>query len=303
MNLERGETRIVERVALDSNAPSEVGQVGLALNTMLDNVDDALAARQESETKVRQFVADASHELRNPLASIRGYAELTRRGRDELPPDTGFALSRIQSESERMSKLIDDLLLLARLDAGRDPNFEAVDVAELLVNAVSDAQAAGQDHEWSVTAPEEPVLVRADLGQLHQVLANLLSNARKHTPAGSAITARLRVSATAYGIDNGDTKNHAPKIPAGGAGTSVSGHSRLAVLTVTDDGPGIPADVIPTIFERFTRADTARSHSAEASTGLGLSIVAAVIAAHGGRVWAESKPGHTVFTVILPVMD
>ncbi|MDR1355211.1 MAG: HAMP domain-containing histidine kinase [Propionibacteriaceae bacterium] len=273
LNLGRGEARIAERVPIDPDgATSEVGQVALALNTMLDNVDNALVARQLSETKLRQFVADASHELRNPLASIRGYAELTRRERADLPADTSFALTRIESESKRMSKLVDDMLLLARLDAGREPTLTEVDLTELLVNAVSDAQVADHNHSWSLDVPDMPVLVHADSGQLHQVLVNLLSNARKHTPAGTKVAAAVRVSA-----DN-----------------------QWIVLTITDDGPGISADALPKIFERFTRADTARTHNAEASTGLGLSIVAAVVSAHGGQVWAESVPGRTVFTVMLP---
>ncbi|MDR2620246.1 MAG: HAMP domain-containing histidine kinase [Propionibacteriaceae bacterium] len=277
MNLGRGEARIAERVPVAAeDADSEVGQVALALNTMLDNVDDALVARQASETKLRQFIADASHELRNPLASIRGYAELTRRGRESLPSDTGFALTRIESESSRMSKLVDDMLLLARLDAGRNPNFEPVDITELLVNAVSDAQAAGQEHEWSVSVPDAPVLVSADREQLHQVLANLLSNARKHTPVGTAVEATLYLTGT----------------PS----------PRYATLTITDNGPGIAPETLPTIFERFTRADVARTHTAEASTGLGLSIVSAVVESHGGKVWAESTPGCTTFTVLLPVL-
>ena len=268
--LDRGEVDLSLRVP-ESNADptSEVGRVGLALNTMLGNVESALEARQASETKVRQFVADASHELRNPLAAIRGYAELTRLGRDELPPDTQFAFARIESESERMSKLVEDMLLLARLDNGPALSIGDVDLTDLLANATSDAQVAGPDHEWDVDAPEEPVIVRADSFRIHQVVANLLANARTHTPAGTHVTAGLAIDG-AY-----------------------------AVLTVTDDGPGIAPELQPRVFERFVRADASRVRKAGQSTGLGLAIVAAVIQAHGGTVKVTSRPGRTQFEVRL----
>lgn len=271
--LDRGEVDLGLRVpATSTNTGTEVGRVGSALNYMLDNVESALASRQASEMKVRQFVADASHELRNPLAAIRGYAELTRRGRADLPPDTQFAMSRIESESERMSKLVEDLLLLARLDNGPALSLADVDLTDVVVNAVSDAQVAGPDHDWSVDVPEADVLVAGDRFRLHQVVANLLANARTHTPAGTSVTASVAVD----GI--------------------------FGVVTVTDDGPGIAPEILPRVFERFVRADAARARKAEGqSTGLGLSIVAAVVAAHGGRVAVESVPGRTQFTVRLPL--
>lgn len=273
MPLDSGDVALGVRVAAaDTDARSEVGQVGLAFNHMLDNVEGALAARQRSETKVRQFVADASHELRNPLAAIRGYAELTRRHRDELPPDTAHALTRIDSESARMSTLVEDLLLLARLDSGPNVQRTTVDLTELVVNAVSDAQAAGPDHDWAVSVPDEPVTAVADPHRLHQVLVNLFANARTHTPPGTSVHTSLTVE--------GDE----------------------VVIRVADDGPGIPDAVRATLFERFTRADTARVRaSGTSSTGLGLAIVAAVVSAHGGTVAVES--GHVrgaTFTVRLP---
>ncbi len=268
--LDRGEVDLSLRVPdANANPTSEVGRVGLALNTMLGNVESALEARQASETKVRQFVADASHELRNPLAAIRGYAELTRRGRDELPPDTQFAMGRIESESERMSKLVEDMLLLARLDNGPALTLADVDLTDLIANATSDAQVAGPDHEWEVDAPEEPVMARVDRFRIHQVVANLLANARTHTPAGTHVTAGLAIDG-AY-----------------------------AVITVTDDGPGIPAELQPKVFERFVRADASRARKAGQSTGLGLAIVAAVVQAHGGTVSVNSRPGRTSFAVRL----
>jgi two-component system OmpR family sensor kinase len=191
--LESGEGIVPIRVApRDADAGNEVGRVGLAFNQMLDHVEDALAARHRSETKVRRFVADASHELRNPLAAIRGYAELTRRADDELPPDAAHALGRIESESRRMSALVEDLLLLARLDSEPTLDLQPTDVTELVLDAVSDARAASPDHCWLLELPPEAIVARADRYQLLQVLANLLANARTHTPPGTRVTTSLR---------------------------------------------------------------------------------------------------------------
>ncbi|NYI70755.1 two-component system OmpR family sensor kinase [Naumannella cuiyingiana] len=263
--LAHGEVDLTARVPPgDADPATEVGQVGQAFNRMLDNVSGALAARQASETKVRQFVADASHELRNPLAAIKGYAELTRRDRDQLPPHARHAMDRIESESERMSSLVEDLLLLARLDADPALQLGPVDASELLINAVSDARIAGTDHRWSVELSDEPVLVLGDRFRLHQVVANLLANARTHTPAGTSVVA------------------------------SVVARGEWAEIAVTDDGPGIPDQIRDTAFERFTRADSSRSRTGQGqSTGLGLAIVAAVMAAHGGEARVDSRPGRT----------
>jgi len=269
--LDRGEVALSVRVpAADTDPRTEVGQVGAALNRMLGHVAAALAARQASETRVRQFVADASHELRTPLAAIRGYAELTRRGRDEVPPDVAHALRRVESESARMTTLVDDLLLLARLDSGRPLETEPVDLSRMLVDAVGDAHAAGPEHRWRLDVPEEAVTLPGDAARLHQVVANLLANARTHTPPGTEVTAALR------------------QAPGGGA-----------VLSVVDTGPGIAPELQDEVFERFARGDTSRSRAA-GSTGLGLAIVAAVVDAHHGSVEVSSKPGRTEFTVRLP---
>ncbi|MEU3844682.1 HAMP domain-containing sensor histidine kinase [Streptomyces sp. NPDC028635] len=270
--LHSGEVNLSERVPESECDPhTEVGRVGAALNRMLDHVHGALHARQRSETRVRQFVADASHELRTPLASIRGYAELTRRGREQVGPDTRHALGRIESEAGRMTLLVEDLLLLARLDAGRPLRFEQTDLVPLVVDTVSDARAAGRDHVWRLELPDEPAAVSADPARLQQVLVNLLGNARTHTPPGTTVTARVR--------------------PAG----------PWLCVDVEDDGPGIPRDLLPHVFERFARGDSARSR-ATGSTGLGLAIVRAVAAAHGGAVTVDSVPGRTVFTVRLPAL-
>ncbi|TLS40634.1 HAMP domain-containing histidine kinase [Streptomyces montanus] len=271
--LHTGEVTLNERVPESETDPhTEVGQVGAALNRMLDHVHGALHARQESETRVRQFVADASHELRTPLASIRGYAELTRRGREETGPDTRHALGRIESEAGRMTGLVEDLLLLARLDAGRPLSYEHTDLSPLVVDAVSDARAAGRDHNWRLDLPDEPALVLADAARIQQVMVNLFANARTHTPPGTTVTARVRRQGS------------------------------WVCLDVQDDGPGIPQDLLPRVFERFARGDSSRSR-ASGSTGLGLAIVQAVATAHGGAVTVDSVPGHTVFTVHLPVLS
>jgi len=270
LELDRGDVALSVRVPdADTDPNTEVGQVGAALNRMLGHIGAALSARQASETRVRQFVADASHELRTPLAAIRGYAELTRRSGDDVPPNVAHAIRRVESESARMTLLVNDLLLLARLDSGRPLDSEQVDVSRLIVDAVSDAHIAGPRHAWRLDLPPDPVVITGDTQRLHQVLANLLSNARTHTPPGTTVT------------------------------TGLSTQDGQVVLTVADNGPGIPPEVLPEAFERFAKADTSRSRNA-GSTGLGLAIVAAVVAAHDGTVGVTSVPGNTVFTVRLP---
>ncbi|MFF7473202.1 ATP-binding protein [Streptomyces sp. NPDC008092] len=270
--LHTGEVNLSERVPdTECDPHTEVGQVGSALNRMLNHVHGALHARQQSEMRVRQFVADASHELRTPLASIRGYAELTRRGREQVGPDTRHALGRIESEAGRMTLLVEDLLLLARLDAGRPLQFEHTDLIPLVVDTISDTRAAGMDHNWRLDLPDEPALVAADAARIQQVLINLLGNARKHTPPGTTVTARIQRRGPWMCVD------------------------------VEDNGQGIPPDLLPHVFERFARGDSARSRST-GSTGLGLAIVQAVATAHGGAVTVDSVPGRTVFTLYLPAL-
>ena len=268
--LASGEVRLAERVPpADTDTHTEVGQVGTALNKLLDHVEGSLSVRQASEMRVRQFVADASHELRTPVASIRGYAELMRRRSDGVPDEVGHAMRRVESEALRMSTLVDDLLLLARLDAGRDLAVGEVDLTALVVDAVSDAHAAGPNHKWRVEQPGAAVTVPGDEARLHQVVANLLANVRTHTPEGTTATTRLRV------VDG------------------------WAEIEIEDDGPGIPADLLEHVFERFARGDASRSRHA-GSTGLGLAIVHAVATAHGGTVRVTSRPGGTVFRIRLP---
>lgn len=273
LELDRGEVRLpTPIVAVDpDSAHTEVGQLGTSLNRMLDRIASALSARHASETRVRQFVADASHELRTPLAAIRGYTELAQRKRRDLPGDVAHAMNRVESETARMTQLVEDMLLLARLDAGRPLERETVDLSRLVVDAVSDAHIAGPDHQWSLDLPEDPVVVDGDEARLRQVTANLLANARTHTPAGTSVSVALSADDTG-----------------------------AAVLTVTDDGPGIPEALQPEVFERFARGDSSRSRR-EGSTGLGLAIVEAVVKAHRGSIEVRSTHGATAFVVRLPV--
>ena len=274
--LASGEVTLPDRVP-DANPRTEVGQVAVAFNRMLGHVESALGRRAASEARLRRFAADASHELRTPLAAIRGYAELALRHPGPVPADIEHALQRVKSESERMSVLVDELLLLAQLDAGRPLAQQPVDLTRLAIDATSDARVAAGGHRWLLELPDEPILVRGDEHRLHQVLANLMSNAAKHTPRDTVVTLAL-------------TAGEAP-------GT--------VELSVTDDGPGIPPELQPTLFERFVRGDSARARGTggTASTGLGLAIVDAVTTAHGGQVRLESQPGRTRFAITLPRLD
>jgi two-component system OmpR family sensor kinase len=249
---------------------TEVGQVGAALNTMLEHVEDALDERHRSETQIRQFVADASHELRTPLATIHGYAELSRRTTDD-PTQLVRAMSKVESEADRMSSLVEDMLLLARLDAGRPLARDEVDLTRLVLETVGDARVVGPEHHWSLDLPDEPVLVPGDEQRLHQVVTNLTNNARRHTPPGTTVTVGAR--------SDGDE----------------------VVLSVTDDGPGMPPDLVRTAFERFTRGDSSRTRES-GGAGLGLSLVQAISSAHHGSVSVESQPGRTRFEVRLPAL-
>lgn len=268
LRLDRGEVALAERVT-DADPSTEVGRVGVALNRMLEHVAEALSTRQASENRVRQFVADASHELRTPLASIRGYSELTRRTGQELSEDVATALARIESESVRMTALVEELLLLARLDEGDELGSEPVDLVALVSDSVADARVSGPDHEWRIATGEGAATVVGDAARLQQAVSNLLANARIHTPAGTTVT------------------------------TTLGSEGDRVVVTVADDGPGIPAGLVPNLFERFVRGDSSRSRSA-GSTGLGLAITRAIVEAHGGSIAVASEPGETRFAITLP---
>ncbi len=271
LSLGSGAVDLPHRVP-ETDPRTEVGQLGAAFNQMLGHLETALDQRETSEARLRRFVADASHELRTPLAGIRAYAELALRSTETVPDEVNHALGRVESEAVRMGRLVDDLLLLARLDAGRPLEDDDVDLTRLVIEVTSDARVAGPDHRWSLDLPDEPLVVRGDGHRLHQVVANLLSNARTHTPAGTAVVVRL-------------------------AADQQTG--KQVLLSVSDDGPGIPKELRAVVFERFVRADDSRSR-AIGSTGLGLSIARAVIAAHGGSLTLVSDNDRTEFRILLP---
>ena len=269
--LAQGDIDLTERVPDHlTDERTEVGQVGAALNTLLAHVETSLEARHRSEQQVRQFVADASHELRTPLTTIAGYTELARRRPDDENLRT--ALGKVEEESARMTSLVEDMLLLARLDGGRPLDREPVDLTRLLVEAVDDARVVGPDQRWRLDLPQSqaeqsPVEVVGDEQRLHQVITNLLTNARKHTPAGTTVTVTVR----ADGFD------------------------------VHDDGPGFPADFVDHAFERFARVDTSRERAPGqgGGAGLGLSLVEAIVRSHDGTVTLDSAPGGTTIAVRL----
>ncbi|MEU2420949.1 ATP-binding protein [Streptomyces sp. NPDC007851] len=273
--LDRGEVTGLTRVpAPDTDPRTEVGQVGVALNRLIDHVESSLRARQRAEEHMRRFLADAGHELRTPLASIAGYAELMLMGVDAHKIEPDLAWRRVSAQSARMTGLVEDLLLLARLEEGRPLESAEVNLATLVGDAVWDARAAGSGHHWQlVLRLDAPATVLGDASRLHQVVANLLANARAHTPAGTRVTVTVETA---------------------------DGH---CAVRVHDDGPGIPPDLLPTVFERFTRGDASRSRTpgTAGGAGLGLAIAAAITQAHGGRVEVAGTPGGTEFTVTLPL--
>ncbi|MFE2533473.1 sensor histidine kinase [Streptomyces sp. NPDC059371] len=264
----------------------EAGRIGAALDRLTDHAETARAERlraeeetRRGEERMRRFLADASHELRTPLASIAGYAELMNRSTGVVEPATAWR--RVSAESARMTGLVEDLLLLARLDEGHPPEAAEVDLTVLVAEAVRDARAAGaegaagEDRIWRPAGlPDSPALVAGDAARLRRIVANLLANARAHTPAATTVVATVEVTGA------------------------------FCTIRVRDDGPGIPPALLPSVFERFTRADASRSRVSpgHGGSGLGLAVVAAVTKAHGGRVHAESAPGRTEFTVELPAL-
>ncbi len=259
--LSEGQVAQTPRVSAELADPeTEVGQVAEALNTMLNHVEDALNARHESEQNVRQFLADASHELRTPLTTIRGYAELSRR----TGADPKESLAKIESEVERVSALVEDMLLLARLDSGRPLASDSVDLTKLVVEAVADARVVAPQHQWKLELPNEPIVVLGDEIRLHQAVTNLLNNAIRHTPAGTSVTTTL-----------------------------LAGPVRVVVA---DNGPGISAELLPNLWERFSRGDSSRTRTS-GGVGLGTSLVQAIMTAHSGSAEVQSGPDGTSFTL------
>ncbi len=270
--LSSGTVRLTDR-APTAPAGTELGQLAAAFNAMLAHVEASLHSRQDSEERLRRFVADASHELRTPVAVVRSHAELARRSDGPLPAEVAHALDRIGAESERMGRLVDDLLLLARLDSGRPLARDEVDLTRIVLEATGDARVAGPDHRWQLELAEEPVVVTGDANALHQVVANLLANARTHTPASTTVRTSVRIDG--------------------------AGRGSAAEIIVADDGPGISEELRSRLFGRFVRAHDGRV-AGTGSSGLGLAIVAAIVHAHGGEVAVSSRPGATEFRVRLP---
>ena len=250
---------------------TEVGKLVSSLNQMLTRIEEAFNARTTSENRLRRFVADASHELRTPLTAIRGFAELHRQGAVQGEVATSELLGRIEKESIRMSSLVEDLLLLARMDQSPEIAKLPVNLNTVVVEVVESARASGPDHSIEISLPDTALMVTGDSDRLHQVLANLLANARVHTPAGTKITV------TGKAVENGIT------------------------IDVADDGPGLSQEAQGRIFERFYRADPSRQRTGQQGSGLGLSIVDSVMNAHSGKVSVASELGKgTTFTLFFP---
>ena len=257
---------------VEEDGTSEIGQLGVAFNGMLTQIEGEVAERRASEERLRRFAADASHELRTPLTSIRGYAELFRRGAADRPEDLALTMRRIESEATRMTSLVDDLLLLARLDRRRPLERTRVDVGRLVHDVVAGERVVHPDREYRLDVADVRVL--GDEARLRQVLLNLLANAASHTPAGTPIELSVQIE-----------------------------HEE-AVIDVVDHGEGLTKEDADRVFERFFRVDAARARGDGGGSGLGLAIVAAIVDAHGGRVEVESTPGHGArFRVRLPVGD
>ena len=256
----------------EANPNSEVGRLVTSLNSMLTRIESSFAVRKESEDKLRRFVADASHELRTPLTAIRGFSELYRQGAVTGEDATRELLGRIEGESKRMGSLVEDLLLLARLDQSREMASKPVDLSEVVESAVISARAAGPQHSVIFTKPDSEIFVLGDEPRIHQVIANLLANARAHTPVGTEI--RVSISHDSDGVR----------------------------ISVSDNGPGLSQSDQEKIFERFYRADTSRVRVDGEGSGLGLSIVDAVMKAHKGSVTVVSELGKgATFTLFFPV--
>ncbi|MEY3318498.1 MAG: sensor histidine kinase [Candidatus Nanopelagicaceae bacterium] len=258
----------------EARGDTEVGRLTWSLNQMLTRIAESFEARKESEEKLRRFVADASHELRTPLTAIRGFAELHRQGAVVGEEKTAELVRRIENESIRMSTLVEDLLLLARLDQSREMERLPIDLKTLINEAVTSAQAAGPEHPITLSLPPDDVFILGDSMRVHQVISNLLANARTHTPNGTAIRINLTSS------------------------------DDEVIVEVSDNGPGLSTADQERIFERFYRADPSRVRNGGEGTGLGLSIVDAVMRAHGGTVKVTSELGHgATFKLFFPIRD
>ena len=282
----------LDRRVPDSDPRTETGRLGAALNVMLGRLAEAIQQRERSEHRLRQFIADASHELRTPLTSIRGFAELYRRGGAHTPAEMQLLTSRIEAEATRMSVLVDDLLLLARLDQQRALDVTEIDLLVLAADAVHDAKAREPDRPITLIPDNSPVHVLGDEHKLRQVLTNLVTNALTHTPAGTPVQLKVHNQTSATADDQ-------PPVATAGARNLPDG--ALGVLEVHDEGPGIPPDQAPHVFDRFYSADP-HSLKNRSGTGLGLAITAAILEAHHGRIELHTTPHNgTTFRVLLPM--
>jgi len=298
------------RRVLDADPHTEVGRLGGALNSMLDRIGAEVAARAASEQRLRQFVADASHELRTPLTSIRGFAELYRRGGATPGPELDEAMRRIEAEAARMGLLVEDLLLLARLDQRRQPVRRPVDLLAVAADTIRDASARAPDRrvrmapagpagsaapDLQPVAPDlQPVSVPGDEPALRQVAANLVANALQHTPPTAEITVRV-------GYLPAGAAGALSDRPLAAVGRDLPADAPLAVIEVTDTGPGVPAAHAGRVFERLYRVDPSRTRARGGGSGLGLAIVAAIVDGHAGRIELYDRPGGgAVFRVLLP---
>jgi len=255
----------------EADSGTEVGRLVTTLNTMLARIEEAFAVRTESENKLRRFVADASHELRTPITAIRGFSELHRQGAVTGEAETKQLIARIEGESKRMGSLVEDLLLLARLDQAREMDSKPVDIVKVVADAVASAQVSGPEHPITLITPNAELFMLGDEVRIHQVIANLLANARAHTPDGTPIAVMI-----------------------------TSDESEVSI-SVADKGPGLSETDQQHIFERFYRADGSRTRTGDDGSGLGLSIVDAVMLAHGGKVSVDSELGNgSKFTLTFP---
>ncbi|MEU8242729.1 HAMP domain-containing sensor histidine kinase [Actinoplanes missouriensis] len=277
----------------DPDPHTEPGRLALALNAMLTRIEAEVDARTHSEQRLRQFVADASHELRTPLTSIRGFAELYRRGGVLSAAELDETMARIEGEAGRMGVLVEDLLMLARLDRQRTLEIRRVDLLEIAADAIRDGHARAPDRSIVLADMFEPVMVLGDDHGLRQVATNLVANALNHTPPGTTVTVRV----------GHFTKNHDPAAVRSGPVTHSDGVP-FALLEVSDDGPGVTPEHAPRVFERLYRADSSRSRTRGGGSGLGLAIVAAIVHTHGG--WVElvpSESGGACFRVLMPAIS
>ncbi|MFE2996768.1 ATP-binding protein [Nocardia sp. NPDC059246] len=301
----------LDRRVEHADTHTEVGRLGTAFNVMLERLSTTMRRLEESESRMRLFVADASHELRTPLTSIRGYAELYRMGGGADPAQVATMMRRIEDEAARMGVLVDDLLLLARLDEQRPLDLTDVNLSTVADEVVRDAQVRKPERVVRLRLPDEPVHLVGDEHRLRQVLTNLVGNALVHTPAAAEIDVRIR-----WGVVTAETAGGRAELPRTGtadveprgtgvvaaAGAELPAGAAAVIAEVSDTGPGIPLEKAEHVFDRFYRVDESRSRAG--GSGLGLAIVAAALTAHGARIQLLTGAGSgTTFRIVFPISD